>query len=188
MCVNKYFRVWGYLIKIGYLCNKKKDMNKQEELFKKYDVDEYGVVVNIVSGKVVPHQINKKGYHRICVWLCGKVYNFRVSRMVALKYHPNPMGLPEVNHKDADKGNNHWLNLEWCSGEDNRSHAKKTGLMQYGENHRCARLKEVDVIEIRRRIGAGESFKKVWCSYSDKIAWWGFREICRGNTWQSVAV
>lgn len=162
-------------------------MNVIELVFSTYDVSEYGVVTRRRDGRVIKHQINHKGYHVVFL-RSGMVKNMRVSRLVALKYIPNPMGYDEVNHKDGNKDNNHVSNLEWCTGEENREHAKKTGLMQYGENHRCARLKEVDVVDIRRRIGAGESFKKVWGSYSDRIAWWGFREICRGNTWQSVVV
>ena len=163
-------------------------MQNMRRVFHYFDVKEDGVVVNRKSGDIVPHQITKKGYHVVSLWVDSKVMSVRVSRMVACMYLPNPYEYPEVNHKDGDKDINHWSNLEWCSGEMNLSHAKKTGLMQYGENHRCARLKEVDVVEIRRRIGAGESFKKVWGAYSDRIAWWGFREICRGNTWQSVVV
>lgn len=162
-------------------------MTVLEQVFKTYDVDEYGVVVRRRDNKVIKHQLNKKGYHRVYL-RSGMVKDMRVSRLVALKYLPNPCGYEEVNHKDGNKDNNYWKNLEWCSGVQNRDHALVSGLMKRGEGHRCARLKESEVVEIRKRIGAGESFKKVWGDYSDKIAWWGFRELCRGNTWKHVVV
>jgi hypothetical protein len=162
-------------------------MNVLELVFRTYDVDESGVVVRRRDGKIIKHQINKKGYHYVFL-RSGMVKNMRVSRMVALKYHPNPMGLPEVNHKDANKDNNHWSNLEWCTGFENREHSKENGLSLKGEKHKLAKLKDAEVLEIRRRVGAGESYVKVWGAYKDRIGWWSFRDICRGNTWKHLLV
>ena len=158
------------------------DMRK---VFEKYDITEDGVVSNKVNGHRVPYQVNKNGYYKVSLWI-GKVVNVRVSRMVALKYLPNPMGYEEVNHKDGDKGNNHVLNLEWCSGEMNKDHSVRTGLSRVGERHERAKLKDSDVVEIRRRIGAGDSFRKVYGDYEGVIGWWSFREICRGRTWRHL--
>lgn len=47
--------------------------------------------------------------------------------LVAEYFVPNPLKLKEVNHKDLDKENNYYENLEWTSGEDNRIHAKDVG-------------------------------------------------------------
>lgn len=160
-------------------------MTVLEQVFKTYDVNEYGVVKRIRDGKEIKHQINKKGYHYVYL-RSGMVKNMRVSRMVALKYHPNPMGYPEVNHKDGDKDNNFWKNLEWCTGEMNREHSLNNRLARRGENHRQAKLKDEEVLEIRRRIWAGESYVKVWGAYRERIGWYTFRDICRGKTWRHL--
>ena len=63
---------------------------------------------------------------------------YRVHRLVALAFIPNPNNLPCVNHKDGNKLNNSVENLEWCNYSENTLHSFKTGLQkkihnQYGE-------------------------------------------------------
>lgn len=54
--------------------------------------------------------------------------NLSVHRAVALAFISNPEGKSEVNHKDAEKANNHVSNLEWCSRAENVRHAFALGL------------------------------------------------------------
>lgn len=51
-----------------------------------------------------------------------------VHRLVAIAFIPNPDNLPEVNHKDGNKLNNHVDNLEWTSSKTNKQHALAAGL------------------------------------------------------------
>lgn len=51
-----------------------------------------------------------------------------VHRVVALAWVPNPHGHRYVNHKDGNKLNNDYLNLEWCTASENELHAHRTGL------------------------------------------------------------
>ena len=162
-------------------------MRNMSDVFAKYDVDEYGGVVNKTTGYVIKHQKNKKGYHKVML-ITDKRVCIRVQRLVALKYLANPMGYEEVNHKDGDKDNNHVSNLEWCSGIQNRDHSMKTGLIKRGEDHNRAKMKDSDVLDVRIRIRAGESFRKVWGDYQDIVKWYTFRDICRGDTWKHIVV
>lgn len=63
-----------------------------------------------------------------------------VHRLVAMCFIENPDGLDEVNHKDGDKQNNHVSNLEWCTRAQNNKHAFQTGLREYSELVRMARM------------------------------------------------
>lgn len=56
-----------------------------------------------------------------CVTLCknGKQKSFSIHRLVAKAFVPNPDNLPQINHKDENKLNNRYDNLEWCTSAYN---------------------------------------------------------------------
>ena len=58
----------------------------------------------------------------------GVYVGYSVHRLVATAFIPNPKRLPQVNHLDGNKLNNHVANLEWCDAYDNVMHAIRTGL------------------------------------------------------------
>ena len=60
-------------------------------------------------------RLNADGYMQITVGKTGNRSQYRVHRMVAEAFIPNPDNLPEVNHKDNDRTNNCVDNLEWCT-------------------------------------------------------------------------
>ena len=62
------------------------------------------------KGKVLSPGIRPDGY--LVVSLQYRM--FRVHRLIAEAFLPNPDNLPQVNHKDEVKTNNCVGNLEWC--------------------------------------------------------------------------
>lgn len=91
-----------------------KDVKGYEGL---YQVSNWGRVKRITNNNRVlkPYKV-KKGYLNVVLSKNGKAKTFRVHRLVALAFLPNPDSLPEINHKDEKKDNNNVDNLEWCSG------------------------------------------------------------------------
>jgi hypothetical protein len=54
--------------------------------------------------------------------------SYRMHRLVAQTYLPNPENKPQVNHIDGNKHNNMLCNLEWATHSENMQHACDTGL------------------------------------------------------------
>lgn len=75
------------------------------------------------EGKEVRPWRNFNGYWRVSLSRNKVKKNLYVHRLVAEAYVPNPQHLPEVNHLDEDKNNNHYLNLEWVSSADNKKYS-----------------------------------------------------------------
>lgn len=96
--------------------------------------------------KEISQRLNKDGYFQITVGLNENRTQYRVHRMVAEAFIPNPDNLPEVNHKDYDRTNNSVENLEWATHADNMAHSAGTGrLSHYGEdnpNYGCDTLRK----------------------------------------------
>lgn len=85
--------------------------------------------VSTASGRILKPSTNPKGYAALSLYKEKKAYSFRVHRLVAIAFIPNPNNYDQVNHKDAKKLNNRVDNLEWCNNLQNIRHAHMMGLM-----------------------------------------------------------
>jgi hypothetical protein len=108
-----------------------------------------------------------KGYYGVMLVTKGGRKHFRVNRLVALVFIPNPENKPQVNHKDLIKGNNRIDNLEWALPVENVQHAITSGILwgqhgqgAKGERNAKAKLSEDEIREIRERWDCGCSTNK----------------------------
>ena len=95
--------------------------------YENYAITPCGKVKNRKTGRFLNPTKNHDGYRVVGLIQDKKLKHFRVHRLVAKLYLPNPLNLPQVNHKDFDKSNNHVDNLEWCTGKENSNHAALHG-------------------------------------------------------------
>ena len=73
----------------------------------RYKVSSKGRITSIGFGEMRPHK-NKKGYllQPLVLVKGGRPRTFKVHRLVATAFIPNPINLDTVDHKDEDKSNN----------------------------------------------------------------------------------
>ena len=84
-----------------------------------YEVSSLGRVRSIRKGIILKPEVVRGGYLQVGLHKKGKVKGFKVHRLVAQAFIPNPEGLPEINHIDEDKTNNLVDNIEYCDSKYN---------------------------------------------------------------------
>lgn len=103
----------------------------------RYSVTEEGKIYSHLFGKVkeikgaLLNDKTRKGLEYRVFTACsedGVSVNLYFHRCAAEAFIPNPDNKPEVNHKDGNKQNNHYLNLEWSTSQENRIHAYSLGM------------------------------------------------------------
>lgn len=96
----------------------------------RYEVSSYGRIKSYaqdkISGKIKVGNPTKKGYLTFLFYdEKGHKKWIPVHRIVAMAFIDNPKNLPQINHKDEDKTNNHIDNLEWCTNEYNNHYGTR---------------------------------------------------------------
>lgn len=135
--------------------------------------------------------VDNKGYLRCALSKNNKLTTFKVHRLVASAFISNEENLPQINHKDGNKLNNHVKNLEWCNNSQNQLHAYATGLTPHHMPKHCPTIvvnndtgevmrfectkfaseytgEKRQTIEKRLRIGAKARFNKRYTYYYEK--------------------
>lgn len=91
----------------------------------KKEISNYGNVRNAITKQVLKSYISKQnGYKHISFHISKEIgrKTFKVHRLVAEHFIPNPENRKTVNHKDFDKLNNNVSNLEWHTLNENIAH------------------------------------------------------------------
>lgn len=97
-----------------------------------YQVSNLGNVKNLKNKILRP--MNDGNYLNIDLYKNGKRKRYKIHRLVAETFIPNPENKSQVNHIDGNKLNNCIENLEWCTPKENTRHAFKTGLAKVNKS------------------------------------------------------
>lgn len=138
-----------------------------------------------VKGEEFKLHNNTAGYPYVGLRKNYKKKVITVHRLVALAFLENKENKSTVNHIDGNKENNNVSNLEWATPSENIIHAHKTGLFpkgfSTGENSGVSKLKNEDVMEIRRLFESGVSRKELTQTFSVSDS--TIAKIVTGKSW-----
>ena len=170
-------------------------MWKQIENYENYYVNEKGQIKReksfICDSKGHKYELptrllkpwkDKRGYLHVSLSKNGKVHTEYVHRLVAKYFLDSKNIKATVNHKDGNKENNHYENLEYATYSENNQHAYNSGLKLKGENFYNSKLTECEVNEIKRN-GKFASYHKIAKKYN--VAPATIRDILMGKTWKN---
>lgn len=85
--------------------------------FPNHEISTHGRIRNARTGHILKPSPDRYGYLRLSIGSTDNVYIHRL--MCETFYGPPEHPDMQVNHLDADRQNNHILNLQWCSSSDN---------------------------------------------------------------------
>ncbi|MEY8365755.1 HNH endonuclease [Anaerovoracaceae bacterium 41-7] len=149
-----------------------------------------GKIKSGTTGKFLKTRINRDGYEEVTLGKSEKRNpSVRVHRIIAKLFVDNPdkEHKIEVNHKDFNRLNNDYTNLEWVTHKENIEysyiHGRHDGRC-VGEKNVKARLCEDDVKKIRKLVNSNIRTSEIAKLYN--VGWSTIYNIKIGNTWKGV--
>lgn len=160
-------------------------MNKRRRKipdFPRYEVTTEGDVFNQKGLKLKP-QVSNKGYLRVSLSNDRiKHKKLSVHRLVAEAFIPNPNNLPQVDHKNEIKTDNHVSNLRWSTPLGNLEHSR---VIEKASEAKFTKVRCITTGEIFNSIKeAAETYN---LAHSNIVACCnGRRNKCGGMEWEYV--
>lgn len=153
-----------------------------------YEVSTFGRVrSNKYRAPVILRQSKNRHYYKLQLCINNVSKTYVTHRLVLKAFHPLIEGKDFCNHKDADKHNNFYKNLEWCTIQENSLHAIKLGLITMpdirGSKNGRSVLTEENVIEIMK---IGKTIKVSKLAKMFGVCKSQIHEIRRGHTWKHI--
>ena len=155
-------------------------MWKQTQINPKYEVNENGEVRTIATGHIKSQKTDRYGYKVVCLSETKTQRKYvTVHRLVAQAFIPNPDNLPQVNHKDENKTNNHVSNLEWCDAYYNSHYGTGRERSDKGRCKPIVALKDGQVV--KRYASTKEAAEELGINKAT------IRGVLKNKKWQHTA-
>lgn len=118
-----------------------------------------GMVLKIRKSRILSVIVSSRGYLKVTLQHNKKKKYGLVHRLKAEAFIPNPLNLPQINHKNGVKTDNRIdledlygdnTNIEWCNPSQNQQHAYDTGLnpKRFALDHPNGKLSDEDCLHI----------------------------------------
>ena len=141
-----------------------------------------------VEERIMKPQKRPDGYLMVGLSKNNKTTSKTIHRLVLTSFLDQPPKKEFVNHIDGNKKNNKLSNLEWVDKSENAKHSFRLGLSKptRGELSGVSKLKEKDVLDIKRRALSGELAKSISNDYNISNA--TVYQIKNGKRWAHINV
>lgn len=141
-----------------------------------------------IKGQILNPTINSYGYKTIILSKENIKKNICIHNLVAqhfLEKCPGVQGSKtneyNVDHIDNDKLNNHYKNLQWLSVSEHIKKTKNFGNIKKGEECYNSKLKEEDIVKIRKDLRAYRDIANEYNVDTSII-----HDIIMGYTWKHL--
>lgn len=156
-----------------------------------YQISNYGRVKSLKYGKeeILKPIKDKKGYLHVHLRKDGMEKHHRIHRLVANAFIPNEdLFKTDINHKDENKENNVWSNLEWCDKTYNNNYGGRNKgiaislskqVQQYSKDGKTLIKTFQSTMEIQRQLGFANTHISECCLGKQKTAYnyvWKYKE------------
>lgn len=120
-----------------------------------------GTLYSGISGKVLGGYVGLNGYLYYTLWDKKRYY---AHRLVAQHFCSGYDEDKQVNHKDADRLNNHYTNLEWVTCAENNLHAHtiKSRNKVASYRHPNTTLSDEDILTIYKADSSNAELARVY--------------------------
>jgi hypothetical protein len=174
------------------------EQKKIPEFFGLYEATTDGQILSFTSklkGNPMKQYVRKDGYVQVQIRIKQKSKNRLVHILVDRAFNGEiPKGY-EINHKDGNKQNNSIENLERVTRKENIRHAIENKLWNpcSGEKHPSAKLKNVDVIQIKELAKNAKISSKYKYGFFKETAQKfnvhpdAIKRIARNKTWKTLS-
>src|SRR3990167_8090173 len=99
---------------------------------KRFQAEKSGRIFDSLKKRFVTQVKQTDGYLQFRFWDGVRRRAVSVHRIIASTFIPNPLQLPQVNHKNGIKTDNRIENLEWCTQSQNIRHSYSMGMHKRG--------------------------------------------------------
>lgn len=138
--------------------------------------------VRLYKGKILKPSLIRN-YNYITLSKNQTLHTFRLCRLVAMAFVPNPDNLPCVNHKDECKTNDVYTNLEWVSHKTNCNYGTRNRRIAHKQHRKKVRCVETgeefpSLVSIQKTLGYSHNDISMVCR--------GLHKTAYGHHWEFI--
>ena len=117
-------------------------MEEYEEIkdYPNYLINRQGKIWSKFYNRELIPSLGKDGYLKISLTKDKKRKTYKIHRLLAIQFIPNPDNLPIIDHIDGNRQNNSFENLNWVNPIENSNNRLKRGGICWNENSWLGRI------------------------------------------------